>query len=422
MSDGIISFESMLRQNKLLFENLTKAFSVLRSDGQFTTESIKKSEIADIVFDHCGITIDFLVSKKIKHNAYVIFPLVDKNHPFFEDFVRKHAHADLGIGLIRAMDVAPQGSIDVKSCRVTGVFSKLKSDVYMAWDILNGTGWTPEENAAVLLHEIGHIFTYFFYLGTVVRSAMVTGAAVKSVMGVENSEERVKILVEAERTLGIEVPNIERIANADHRVRGKLVQSVFISAEATKMRIETGNNYYEMRAAEQLADQFAIFHGAGTSLATALLKLNKNSMSAAYMPWPIHVFVEICKVIMFAFGLVLMPLPMIAFVLLSNPMQKRYDDPAQRIRFIRQQIIDELKDPELESARIQELKQELLVITEVENQLDDKMTIMEVFWTTIMPPGREADRQIVAQKRLEELLNSELFVKAAEFRLLGENP
>jgi hypothetical protein len=400
---------------------LTKAFSVLRSDGQFTTESIKKAEIAEVLFDHTGITVDVLVTKKMKHNAYVLFPLLDKNHPFFGDFIRQNASADLGVGLIRAMDIAPSGTIDVRNCRVSGLFSKLKSDIHMAWDILAGTKFPPEELASIFIHEVGHIFTYFFYLGTVVRSALITGAAVKSAMGIENAEERTKVLVEAQRTLGIEVPDIERVASADKRIRGKLIQSVFISAEATRMRVETGNNYYELRAAEQLADQFAVYHGCGPHLATALLKLNTYSDNPSTMSWPMHIMVEVCKVIMFAFGLVLMPLPMVAFLLLSNPMNKRYDDPAQRVRFIRQQIIDELKNSNLETARIEELKSELQVVSEVEDQLDDKMTMMEIFWTTIMPPGREAERQVIAQKRIEDLLNSELFVKAAEFKALGEN-
>lgn len=414
------SFENILRQNDLLMKALTEAFIKLKADGRMTTQSIKDSEIMEILFDHTGISIDFLITDKIRNNAYVVFPLLDKNHPFFGDFIRNVAHADLGVGLVRAMDSVPQGSVNPQTCRVTEIFSKLKSDVCFASNLITGTYFKPEECVAVFLHEIGHIFTYFYYLGTVARSALITTAAAKAVLEIEDSVERVKVLQEAERTLGIEIPEIERIASADKRVRGKLIQSVFISADAQKMRTETGNNYYEIRACEQLADKFAVFHGSGPHLATALLKLKRDQGHSSYNPWPVHVLVEVCKLIMFACGLFFMPVPLIAYVLLANPMAKRYDDPAQRVRMIRQNIIEELKSKDIESSRIRELNEQLAVVQQVEDSLEDKLSLMELFWTTIMPAGREAERQTIAQKRIENLINSELFAKAASFRLLGE--
>lgn len=415
------SFENILRQNDRLMVALTEAFTKLKADGRFTTDSIKQSEIPEILFDHTGLTIDFLVTDKIRRNAYVVFPFLDKNHPFFGDFIRNVANADLGVGLVRVMDTVPQGSVNPKTCRVDGIFSKLKSDIYMSVDLLQGKFYTAEEAVAVFLHEVGHIFTYYFFLGTVVRSSLVTVAAAKACMEIDGSEERVKVLKEAERTLGVEVNDIERVASADVRVRGKLIQSVFLSAEAQKMRVETGNNYYELRACEQLADQFAVFHGAGPHLATALLKLKRDQAHSSYNPWPVHIMVEVCKLLMFACGLFFMPVPLVAYVLLANPLAKKYDDPEQRVRMIRQNIIIELKSKDIESNRIRELNEQLAVVQQVEDSLEDKLSLMELFWVTIMPSGREAERQVIAQKRIENLINSELFSKAANFRLLGEN-
>jgi hypothetical protein len=107
------------------------------------------------------------------------------------------------------------------------------------------------------------------------------------------------------------------------------------------------------------------------------------------------------------------------WIIFFNPTIKYYDDPEARVKFIRQQMTNELKDKGLNDKRRDEILADLELVDVIEDGLDDKRGLLELFWTEIIPSGVTANTQEKAMKHLEELLNNQLFIQSAKLHKLG---
>lgn len=412
--DVFPSVESIAVQNGRLFQELTAAFGKLRQDGTYTTKAILECEFAELVRDYTGMRIALHVDKD-NPNACISLPMLDRNHPFIWEFFRRFGNFDTGLTLLRAMHGSIKGTIDKKNCRVGGIYADIQGDVYFGLTLLKGSRYTDSELAAIMLHELGHLFTYFDKLGTTVYTSHAIAAAAKGVLETESLEQRSIILKEAEQVLGIELDDRERLAAHPKATRGMATQAMLISAVAERSRSETGASIYELRSCEQLADQFATRHGAGKDLVTALDKIFREAWHRSTLSMPEHVMLETCKVIIFLGLAFFNPIGMTVYVIMSDPMRKIYDDPEARVRMVRQQLNEELKSAKLPAERKRAILEDIKICEEVESTLDDKRTMLELFHTTIMPSGRAAMSQQLAQKQIEDLLNNQLFVMSAKF-------
>lgn len=400
-----------------LFKALSDAVAKLRKADSYTTEAIIASGINEAIKAYTNMSIKLNVDPKFSEAAYITWPSLDMNHPFIDQEIRKNIHQDTGLVLIRALGGQMMGSVDMRNCRVGGIFEKIQGDIVLGVGLFKSTRFTDFEIAAIMLHEIGHMWTYFVYLGTVVMSSHVISAAAKAVYEIDDYDKRIMVLKESEQILGVEIADKDRLAAMPKQVRGLATESIFISSKAQQTQSETGYNIYEMRSVEQLADRFAVQHGAGPDLATGLDKMFSSYGHRSTLNTTEHTLLEIVKLIGFTAGLFLFPVPLLIYVLFTNPLEKHYDDPEKRVRLIKQMIIDEMKDDRLPPARRRQLQDDYDITEKVEKGLDDKRTILEMFWSTIMPSGRKALNQEQAQKRIEDLLNNELFVISNRLKL-----
>ena len=422
-----ISMEMIGFQSGKLFQQLTDAMGKIRS-GAYTTERIKAGMISDLVRMHTGMMISFSVDKKVGFNAHVIFPDIDRNHPFMQRYdqlrIVHGERSETGLGIIRALDGYIEGSVDLKNGKVGGIYSKIQFDIVFGLLLMMDKKMTDSELAAIFLHELGHAFTYLEMLGSLVTTSAVVAAAARACMEIEEPEKRKVVLQEAEEILGIEkVKDPLRLVSLPEKVRGETIQSILITSHAIKLKSETGFNFYELRSCEQVADQFAARHGAGRDLVTGLDKImgRWRWLVPSMIPTSLHVLIEIVK-LMIWLGLILKfgRWTLIITLLTTNPMNKIYDDPEARTRLIKQDLINQLKDDDLPDRKRNELLADIEAIKQVEETLDDKRTLLEVFWSELMPAGRRAMSQQEAQKNIEELLSNELFVMSAKFKQIGE--
>ena len=95
-----------------------------------------------------------------------------------------------------------------------------------------------------------------------------------------------------------------------------------------------------------------------------------------------------------------------------------YDEPESRMRRIKQQIIQAMKDKRLPKDEIIRMEEDLKAIDIVMDKVKDKRQWLGILGDYITSTGRKNRNTIVLQQQLEQLANNELFAKAAQFKTL----
>jgi hypothetical protein len=259
-------------------------------------------------------------------------------------------------------------------------------------------------------------------------TGLVITGAVKEAVGIKDPTVRTKIIMKASNDVNLQIS--ETVAEETLRKFGENADVVLLSMYVKQLNTLTKTNYYDARNCEQIADQFAVQHGAASSLGKALEKLSKLGFDINYMQTPTFVILEVIKVaiVMFAgLGAILtggfgggffFALGMLLFA----PGAKIYDDPKDRLEFMKRQLIDDLKQLNLQDKKNAEL---IKTITDHIDELDrlivdvkDRRTFMTAIWDTVTPWGRNREQQEAKQKLLEQALNNDLFAKAAKISQL----
>jgi len=414
-----VSLESIAMQSGDFFKLLTENVEFLRNDGRYTSATIKESGIMENIRLQTGLNVDFNIRKESGIGAYVILPNVDRNHPFIQSDFRKYMNNDIGTSAIAFKDASPKGTVNTQTGKVSGWFSEVKCQLVMSLDWLKDSFMTSDEVAAVILHELGHLFTYFLHLGNTVISNLMVSLTARRIVKAADYGERVFILKEAEKTLGIELPNKEALAKITSDKESNGIQTVMLTSLVEKARFETGFNFYELRSCEQIADQFAVKHGAGVNLASALDKIYRKYGHSSYRNRMLHVLFEIGKLTLFILGLWMgAVIPLLVYVICTNPLMKSYDDPEQRIQFIISTLTAEIKDRKLPEERRKQLVEDIEIAKSILANVDDKRTLFQLFWEYCRSDGSAAVKQEKLAKAIEEFSSNALFLSASKFALM----
>lgn len=419
-ADGFaLGVESIRFQGNKLHGLLKDCINKIRSSNtrkKYTTEEIKSSGIIDVIKDEVGFNCEFGIEPVTYDNAYVYMPTFDNTHPFFDEYIRKHCDflSDSGTAAVTFLDKEARGGVDLANSRVTGMFTKLPLKLRVTYGILADRRFTDNEIASIILHEIGHAFTYCYYLGHVVTGNIIVTHAARRVLEVDDTGERVKVLKRAEQVLGIEIPDINRIASVEKTKLKDTVETVFIASHRSRYRSITGTDIYDFRTCEQLADHFSAMHGGAPYLATGLSKLYKKYNDPAVFSAGMYTLNEVIKFIV--------TLPFLPFVLLSilcsNSAIEIYDKPKDRVAYLRKHINEVLKNANLTDKEKKGFIDELEVIKKVENSLSDRQTWYEKLNTLFNSESSRRFNQVQNQKAVEELIFNDFFAQSAEISLI----
>lgn len=422
--DGL-GLEAIDFQSGALFAELTQAFAKVRGKGKKPTEAdIQKLDIPAIVFAHTGLRITFELRFSLFFNAHVLPGMVDRNHPLLKGRGKMPMDAD-GIQKIKSTNQGLMAGIDRKRGRVSGLYSELVSHVSITTAAFNSEKFTDAEIAALLLHELGHAFTYYEFLGNTFTTNYVLLCTVNAINKTDSIKERQVLLKAADTALGVNVSKGETLASKKLELLNETLPVVYISALGEKSRSELGMNLYDLRSWEQLSDQFATRHGAGKDLVTALDKIYRSVLHSSTYSQPVFLAMEAFKVVRLAImGFVATANPVVAAILVLrltlmlivlNPQEKFYDDPEARAKLVKQQLTEALKDKELTSDERKKYLQDIELIDEVLQGLNDRKGYVKLLWSYVLPWGKKGYQDEVVMKQMEELANNELFISANRF-------
>jgi len=418
-----VAVEAIQHQGKSsLFTKISTILTEVRESGDLSAEAFNTAGLAAAIFDESGISVKIIVDQSTAFNAAVEVPQIDKNNPIIAQLQRMmHTNNDLA-KVIKFTGNKLIGIVDKKESRLYGGFSKLLCPLYLTVGILSSDKFTSDELAAVILHELGHVFTYFEHLIDLTSSTYAISAAADKMLKLETNVDRIEVLSDFEKVTNLSLKDKETIANSTD----KGTVYTHLSCEALKQRRnQEGNEVYAYRGFEFSSDQFAARHGAGYALVSAMIKVDRAIwLNPSYISWPLHIAIQLAKtlyiVAALAFSIAAVaPINVIAIgvlLLSARPMDKLYDDPEARLTRIVNEMKAELKNTQLTDMRRKQVVEDVYQAKKLMEPVADKATVLEAIWHYILPGGNETHKHTTFQQELEALAHNDLYLASALFK------
>ena len=316
-----------------------------------------------------------------------------------------------------------KGRIDYKNNWVDGYYATVPFVMYLPKDIFHKkSNFTPEELAAIILHEVGHAFMYLALLAYTTITTFHMHFIANRWISATPKERELWLIAIARTKGGKDAIDVAEVAKCDDV---NVVEVMVISAVNENMRSEIGYSYYEMVAFETMADHYATRCGAGRDLVTALDKLFTTGRILEKRSVGTYIMIEVFKFVVLCFNI---PIISSMFRGIATRMvgydfgSPLYDKPQDRIRRIKMSLIDDLKNENLKVEDKYEIVETIKYIDTILDTTSDRrqwvaLVLEKMAFTNTY---RQRKGQLF-YRELEVLANSDLYVRSAELETLKGN-
>lgn len=392
----------------VLFNELISAITDLQKLKRVGDIDIHNSGISDIIKKHTGLATK--VSSTFGITAYVFVPEMGKNNIMHS---LNSIYSDKDIDAIISKRGMFVGVIDLKKGKVTGAFEDFFSEIVLGDALLHkGSMFTPEETAAIILHEVGHVFTIMEMIIRYSKTNYVLQSGMQRILDSQTKEQRIQVLRQIENLYDEEIPDLERIAEI--KKHPDYYRTIILTLAAKDSFNQLGVNLYDLRGFEQLADQFASRQGAGLPLATGLDKIYRYMGDMAYYSTPAYYLMLVVQCLSFVF-LTFFSFGLFALIL-AAVNYNLYDPIPKRLDKIKADAIDALKDRNIEEKRRKELVDNIEIMNQLMDEMKDRDDFYKFVWNELTPWGRRQRKEIVFNEQLERMLNNSLYHAAARLK------
>lgn len=165
-------------------------------------------------------------------------------------------------------------TVDRKNAKIMGIpkdyVNFVSHDIYGYVKYYN---LTAQELTAVLLHEVGHSFTYIEYLYRSIANTSVLVDTFLENLEKKNKTPKESLVIAFEKATGKKAPELKQ--------SNKLVTSIYILDTFMKLnKYNSVESYHSVSDSEQLADQFSGRFGCSADIMTALDKFYNGGKSS----------------------------------------------------------------------------------------------------------------------------------------------
>lgn len=382
---------------------------------------LNKKGLDKVIQKHTGLNMKVFIDNAPYVNAWVYPPYLDANHAvlagdkFARDdwwllqYISDQANKAFG----KAETIF--GAVDREKSRVSGDFTKIECPLHITRGMILHKDVTPEMMTTAILHEIGHVFTYFEFLGRVTTFNGALQAASEAFFKCETREDRLKVVRDVGDKFGVDNDDREVLMGSRNK---DAFATVLARGYVIDRKSGLGSSIYDITLWESLSDQFSMRHGSGVDGVKMMDILYRDGMHSSYMSNLGHIIFTLFKVIMFVcltfftFGLTLL-------LLFINPAEKIYDEPRARMQRMRNDFVSGLKSPMLSKEEKAKIAEDVKEIDSIMKDLDDKRGLIELFYTACLPEGRRQFSQMRFQQEVEKLVTNDLLVSATRLSNLA---
>ena len=406
-----------VQRNDVLFLSLVGLINTFRK-GKINRSTLAKSGIADLIEKKTHINVSLNITE-IDWDAHVYVPKLDKNHPLLGKMKNVNYGDEDALSLIAKGNDVINGWVDLEKAQVHGDFRKIPCSIFLAENLFKTNKLSAEEIASIILHEVGHIFSYFEMMGMTITMNHAVSSAVYAMFDPNRKVDKVKIVDAYAKLRNLTFEEKEKLINMQSK---EGVSTVLLQAEIQKSVSETGASMYDATGFEFLSDQFATRHGGGMSLVTALDKLQRYNRNPVYRNAATFYSLEMLKTVSFFAAIAIGgPVTILAAMLIvaNNPHESTYDLPRDRAERIRRDLVQQLKDKKLSKEVKQALVDDLAAIDVVMEAMTQRTGTLQLVWKVLSPTTRKQMKHKEAQQQIEKLLTNDFFATAAKFSNLG---
>lgn len=412
-SNPRLALEQVEFQDGSFFRELTAVFASLRKlKVKQVPDSGLYETLSTVIRKHTNLNV---VTVDSPFGPAIQVPPVDRNHPLVHNHGMKLLSNASGKELLRqAAGGQALGEVNLRTGRVGGFWAELPASLLMpATLVSNKELFTPEELAAITLHEVGHYFVYCEFLTHTLTTNAVLQEMTRELDGTNTLKERQVVLLAVKDALKLKDLDAQLLAQTRN---GKVIQAVVLTSVEKRLRSELGSSIYDFKGFEALADQYASRQGGGAALATALDKMHRAQGDSSYLSLPVFLLLEAIKLVLLLspFSTLLM---MVAGGLgMHSLLNAPHETPQARTKRLRNDVVHAMKNPKLSDAAYKALKADLDVIDQLAAAMNDRRTLFQTVATTLA--HKDQWDQMTLQKQLEALATNDLFVKAQELKHL----
>lgn len=428
LAQETIAFQSRdfgLQLEAVIEEALTGNFSAKQVD------KIISPKLAKIVSDFTNLKVQFVFDCEIEP---ISFPSIVKNGLILsnEDPMRHNKRSASSI-VKYIKDNKLVNTVNIKTAKVTGLFAQISSPIMFAWEIITDFKLNKEEVVAIILHEIGHIFTFYEYQNRFVTSNQVLASLLMSAKNDTVEEFEYVYTTAAEVLTG----NKNALDSLQTTKDESVITTIVIDKTVEAFKSQTQSPYNDSVSAEQLADAFAARFGYARPLITGLEKtfsyseLDKRGSIRTSMQ-AVEIAATVGQGIVLGFLSITTPFvaASLAAIYVTSILKisstvgansrDTYDD--QRVRYLRmkEQVIEQTKDRTLPPSEVKKLIEDLKTIDSIIDEYAKApyQTLVVQAINFVFRRHRVANETQKLQRTLEELASNELFVRAAQLSLL----
>ena len=428
------AIESLTYQGNELHAKITEVVRFLRVESKYDTDAILQSMFSEYVRIRTGMNIQLKIMEdpRLVDNACVYLPRITKDHPFTKVFEHRVTPTTSGPLLTKLKMGKSKGGVDLENGRVTGIYCEVPAEVWVEQSLFDENKYTAEEVAAIIVHETGHVFTYFQYIHTMGYGGFISLTAAREYAGIQDPKQRELIVQSASDILGLDAHTVEQCISSPSDG-----ESLLLREYTTKLVSNTGNNLYDFRNVEQLADQYCVKHGCGSHLAPALTKMYRRYGDTS-TSFTAYLSSELTGYLMFFGGLAMAatagpmtPLfiaartavAMYMMLLLKNPGVRVYDTPEARVKNLKTMLTQDLRTMRKlgNDEQVKKIIEQIDYIEEASKALKDRRSLVEIYWESIPGLAMTSAQQEKAAKQLESLLFNELHYHSAKFDQLANH-
>lgn len=379
--------------------------------------SAEVKQIEKLIFDRMGMKV------KIK----VIADLPAAVIPFFSNpsniFLHRSLHPTGVSSQQKKMKelVGQRGTVDNRKARLGGFFSEVEVIVFMDfYGLFYQVNASVQEVTAFLIHELGHGYYAFEYADRLSTTNQVMAAAA---LAMTDNDPKTRELLYIELQKIDKKVSKEEVAKlvSEHRViAGKKLYTMLQNHIESQMK----DGAYDRISFEQMADNFANRFGYGREIVTGLQKFHAvygttdtaftivQYSLAAYVALGLGIVIKGSYIIggfyMLFFGYIL------SKVTGDTARVNTYDDTKIRYRRIRNDLVNSLKDRELDSDVQQLVIRQIAEIDEIVDKTPISRTILDQIANLILPSDRSGKSSMQHQQQLEDLVANDIFVKSSQ--------